>query len=184
MEGRCGQRIRTSREGQPLISKEVTYRRDVVAADREQVRDLVASSRFFSEHEIDVAAELVEERLSKGLKSGYHFLFAEDRGHLLGYTCYGPIACTKGRFDLYWIIVQPQLRGMGLGRRLLTETEILIRRQGGERIYVETSSREQYSPTRGFYVSCGYELCAALKGFYSEGDDKMIYMKILGSSIG
>jgi ribosomal protein S18 acetylase RimI-like enzyme len=167
-----------------LISKEITYRRDVVAADRERIRDLVASSPFFSTHEIDIAAELVEERLSKGLRSGYHFLFAEDRGRLLGYTCYGPIACTKDRFDLYWIVVQPQLRGMGLGRRLLTETEILIRRQGGERIYVETSSREQYSPTRGFYASCGYELCATLKGFYSEGDDKMIYVKILGSSIG
>ena len=184
MESLCGKRIRTSLERQPLISKKITYRRDLVADDCERVRDLVASSRFFSTHEIDVAAELVEERLSKGLQSGYHFLFAEDRGHLLGYTCYGPIACTKDRFDLYWIVVQPQLRGMGLGRRLLTETEILIRGMGGERIYVETSSREQYSSTRGFYASCGYELYAVLKGFYGEGDDKMIYMKILSPSIG
>jgi ribosomal protein S18 acetylase RimI-like enzyme len=156
----------------------------MIAGDCERVRDLVASSRFFSTHEIDVAAGLVEERLCKGLQSGYHFLFAEDRRHLLGYTCYGPIACTKDRFDLYWIVVQPQLRGMGLGRRLLIETETLIREMSGERIYVETSSREQYSLTRGFYVSCGYELCAALKDFYSEGDDKIIYMKILGPSTG
>lgn len=184
MESRCGKRIRTSLERQPLISKKIIYRRDVVAEDCERVRDLVVSSRFFSTHEIDVAAELVKERLSKGLQSGYHFLFAEDRGHLLGYTCYGPIACTKDRFDLYWIVVQPQLRGIGLGRRLLTETEILIRGMGGGRIYVETSSRERYSPTRGFYASCGFELSAALKGFYSEGDDKMIYMKVLSSSIG
>ena len=184
MEGRCGQRIRTSLERQPLISEKITYRRDVVADDCERVRDLVASSPFFSTHEIDIATELVEERLSKGLRSGYHFLFAEDKEHLIGYTCYGPIACTKDRFDLYWIVIQPQLRGMGLGRRLLTETEILIRGMGGERIYVETSSREQYSSTRGFYASCGYELCAVLKGFYSEGDDKIIYMKILSPSIG
>ncbi|OPL13721.1 MAG: hypothetical protein AVO38_12980 [delta proteobacterium ML8_D] len=163
-----------------MISKKITYRRDVLSEDYERIRDLVASSRFFSIHEIEVAAELVEERLSKGLQSGYHFLFAEDRGHLLGYTCYGPIACTKDRFDLYWIVVQPELRGIGLGRLLLNETETLTRGLGGERIYVETSSREQYSPTRGFYASCGYELCSVLKDFYSEGDDKMIYMKILG----
>ncbi|MFO8239440.1 MAG: GNAT family N-acetyltransferase [Dissulfuribacterales bacterium] len=167
-----------------MIGKKIAYRRDVVAEDCERIRDLVTSSRFFSTHEIDVAAELVEERLSKGLQSGYHFLFAEDGVHLLGYTCYGPIACTKDRFDLYWIVVQPQLRGKGLGRRLLAETEILVRGLGGERIYVETSSREQYSPTRGFYVTCGYELCATLKGFYGEGDDKMIYMKTLSPSIG
>jgi ribosomal protein S18 acetylase RimI-like enzyme len=167
-----------------LISAEITYRQDVIAADCERVRDLVASSRFFSSNEIDVAAELVEERLSKGLGSGYHFLFAEDRGHLLGYTCYGPIACTEDSFDLYWIVIRSQLRGMGLGRRLLAETETLIEQQGGKRVYVETSSREQYSPTRGFYTGRGYELCATLKDFYREGDDKMIYVKVLSSTRG
>jgi ribosomal protein S18 acetylase RimI-like enzyme len=167
-----------------LISTGITYRQDVIAADCERVRDLVASSGFFSTDEIQVAAELVEEHLAKGLRSGYHFLFAEDRGRLLGYTCYGPIACTEDSFDLFWIVVQPELRGRGLGRRLLAETETLIQQQGGKRVYVETSSREQYAPTRGFYPACGYVLCATLKDFYREGDDKVIYVKILRSPTG
>jgi len=88
----------------------LTFRETPIPADIEAVRAIVSSSGFFSESEIEVAAELVEERLSKGLSSGYYFLFAEDAERMLGYACYGPIPCTAASWDLYWIAVQPDLR--------------------------------------------------------------------------
>jgi hypothetical protein len=50
---------------------------------------------------------------------------------------------------------------------------------GGKRIYVETSSREQYRPTRSFYSCCGYCKEATLEDFYSSGDHKVIYLRML-----
>ena len=44
---------------------------------------------------------------------------------------------------------------------------------------METSSREQYGPTRGFYLDRGYEFVAVLRGFYDKGDDKIILVKTL-----
>jgi ribosomal protein S18 acetylase RimI-like enzyme len=62
---------------------------------------------------------------------------------------------------------------------LLKKVEEKIREMGGKRIYVETSSREQYEPTRLFYSRCGYRKEATLKNFYSPGDDKVIYLRVL-----
>jgi D-alanine-D-alanine ligase len=147
--------------------------------DPEHVREIVESTGFFSPAETAVAVELVEERLQRGLESGYLFLFAERGDAMLGYSCYGPIAGTRSSFDLYWIAVHHDFRTQGLGSWLLRETETLIRDQGGTRIYVETSSREQYVPTRRFYERHGYFREALLKDFYAPGDGKVVYVKVL-----
>jgi GNAT superfamily N-acetyltransferase len=123
--------------------------------------------------------ELAQERLTKGDPSGYHFILAEQYGRLAGYTCYGPIPCTRNSFDLYWIAVHPEYQRKGLGRRLIRETEARIRKAGGNRIYVDTSQRDQYASTRAFYEGCGYRLETVLKDFYAPEDGKVIYCKVL-----
>jgi ribosomal protein S18 acetylase RimI-like enzyme len=144
----------------------------------ERVRRIVVSSGFFSEAEIEIAVELVEERLNKGIESGYYFLFAEQDQKVCGYSCFGPIPCTRESYDIYWIAVQEELRGSGLGAEILRNVEERIMEMGGKRIYVETSSREQYQPTRSFYSRCGYRREATLENFYSSGDHKVIYLRV------
>ena len=51
---------------------------------------------------------------------------------------------------------------------------------GGSRVYVETSSREQYLPTRAVYERCGYHVGATLDDFYAPGDGKVIFVRVLG----
>ena len=159
----------------------VQLRDTVLPADAAAVRDIVASTGFFHPPEIDVAVELVQEHLSRGSASGYLFLFAEHAGRVVGYTCYGPIACTVGSFDLYWIAVHHDHRGRGLGRYLLAATEERIARAAGRQVYIETSGRAQYAPTQHFYEACGYTRAAVLADFYAPGDDKIIYAKALPS---
>ena len=162
------------------MSDLVTLRREVRAADIPAIARLAQATGFFTAEEVAVAAELAEERLSKGKASGYRFLFAEDAANaLLGYACFGPIPCTISSFDLYWIIVDPRQQGHGLGKRLIQATEAEIPALGGTRVYIETSSRELYHPTRRFYERCGYALEAVLKDFYTPEDDKLIYRKSL-----
>jgi GNAT superfamily N-acetyltransferase len=157
----------------------LSYRSEVRSEDRQTVRAILESTGFFYPEEIGVAVELVEERLQRGVGSGYHFEFAEIGGEVAGYACYGPIACTRASFDLYWIGVRTEHRRAGLGRRLLARAEEQIRRLGGQRVYVETSSRAQYEPTRRFYLACGYRQEAQLEDFYAPGDGKTIFLKVL-----
>lgn len=155
------------------------FRSDPSHSDLRTVQEIVSSSGFFSPAEIEVALEVLNERITKGESSGYYFFFAETGERVVGYACFGPIPCTKSSYDLYWIAVRPDLRGSGIGRKILWRVEDEIRRVRGTRIYVETSSRELYRPTRGFYTRSGYQEEATLKDFYAPGDDKIVYLKIL-----
>lgn len=155
----------------------IAYRDTVVPGDRQAVRRIVESTGFFSPAEVDVAVELVDERLAKGAASGYEFLFAEQDGRVLGYTCYGPIAATAASFDLYWIAIDKHCQNHGLGRRLMEQSEQRIAAAGGRAVYAETSNRPQYTPTRAFYERFGYTRAALLPDFYAPGDDKVVYVK-------
>ena len=152
--------------------------RDTVRpADTEAVRELVLATGFFNAEEVEIAAELVAERLQRGPASGYEFLFSERDGRLLAYSCFGRIPCTLASWDLYWIAVHPDAQGTGLGRHLLQETEQRVLSRGGQALYAETSGRAQYVPTRAFYTHCGYKTAAVLEDFYAPGDAKHVFVK-------
>jgi GNAT superfamily N-acetyltransferase len=157
----------------------IDFRYEAVASDPQAVQDIVSSSGFFNPAEVDIAVELVQERLARGTASGYFFVFAEGAGRVLGYTCYGPIAGTAESFDLYWIAVHRDHQGRGLGRVLMDETERLILNSGGRRVYAETSGRPQYQPTRRFYERLGFVRETQLRDFYGPGDDKVFFVKCL-----
>lgn len=159
-----------------------TLRSHVLPSDRGAVRRIVETTGFFRPDEVDVAVELVDETLAKGEAAGYYFIFAEIDGSVAGYACYGPIACTLGSYDLYWIAVDPSRQGQGVGQVLLQESERQILQRGGRHIYIETSGRPQYTPTRAFYERCGYEVAAVLTEFYDRDDDKVVWRKICESA--
>ncbi|MDR3640443.1 MAG: GNAT family N-acetyltransferase [Humidesulfovibrio sp.] len=162
------------------------WRTRVLPGDAEAVRRLVEATGFFNAEEIIIAGELVQEHLAKGDASGYFYVFAEGgeedggpRRGLAGYACFGPTPGTADSFDLYWIAVDPRVQGQGLGGLILARAEADMAARGARGIYVETSSRGQYQPTRGFYEKHGYAARARLNGFYQAGDDKIIYNKRL-----
>lgn len=157
----------------------VTYRDRLFPRDVALVRRLVAEAGCFRDDECDTAVELVEDCLARGVRSGYRFVFAEADGCTVGYACYGPIPCTIGRFDIYWLAVSPDCRRAGLGSRLLAQSEARSCEEGARRVYVETSSRPAYAGARGLYLDAGYAVVAILSDFYADGDAKLIYMKRL-----
>ncbi len=161
---------------------EFVLREAVRPSDVAAVRDLVRRTGYFNDDEVRIAAELVEARLAKGPASGYEFLFADRGDALLGYSCWGHVDGTRDSYDLYWIAVSDELRGQGIGRNLLHETEARIAARGGGRIWVETSGRAQYAPTRAFYERCGYQLEAELRDFYGPGDSKRIYARSIADA--
>jgi ribosomal protein S18 acetylase RimI-like enzyme len=155
------------------------FRTNVTEQDLENVRRITESTGFFYKEEIETAVDLVQDRLTKGLRSGYYFLFAEQDGRTVGYTSFGPIACTRESYDLYWICVDGAYRGRGLGTQLLEQSEDAIHELGGTRVYIETSARPLYAPTRAFYLARGYTQVAELEDYYAPGDAKVIYLRVL-----
>jgi ribosomal protein S18 acetylase RimI-like enzyme len=154
-------------------------RHHVEPQDPQRVRRLAESTGFFNLVEVAVAEELVTERIAKGPASGYNFVFVDLGGRMAGYACYGPVPLTASGFDLYWIVVAPDLQGQGIGRLLIQETERLIRQAGGSKVYIETSGRDQYEGTHAFYRRTGYQVESRLDDFYAPGDAKVIFSKKL-----
>ncbi len=159
--------------------EQVQLRKEVRKDDLSRVETIVRSTGFFREDEVVVAVELVEERLRKGAESGYEFIFAEVNGETVAYSCFGLIPCTLHSFDLYWIATHKDHMNRGIGRELLKESESAIYLMGGHAIYVETSSRELYEPTRAFYENNEYFIKSHYENFYDEDDDKIVYVKYL-----
>jgi len=162
----------TTRAGRP-----VELRHTLRDADRRAIAALVEATGMFSAAEVEIAAELVDERLERGADCDYRFAVAEIEERVVGYACFGPIPCTVSSYDVYWIAVDPTEQGRGVGRRLLADVEKRVVDLGGTRIYVDTSGRDAYAPTRAFYERMGYKRAAALTDFYAPGDAKIVYVK-------
>jgi len=164
---------------QTATASNITFRTEVVPSDPLAVRQIVAATGKFRPAEVEVAVELVDERLQKGPTSGYEFVFAEQDGKVVGYACFGRITVTVASYDVYWIAVDPRAQARGLGKAILSRAEEAIWGAGGQRIFIETSGRPDYWATRAFYEACGYRQESRVADFYAPGDDKVLYGKSL-----
>ncbi len=148
--------------------------------DRKSIEEILRSTGFFYEFEIETALEIADETLEKGTeKSGYYWLRATDEDGVIAFANYGRNAFSTHSWDLYWIAVHQNSRNKKLGSVMLKAIEDDVRKLGGKILWIETSGRPLYASTEGFYRKNGYQLAASLKDFYGTGDPKQIYSKVL-----
>ncbi|MCE9584040.1 MAG: GNAT family N-acetyltransferase [Planctomycetes bacterium] len=150
--------------------------RDLHAADRPAIERLLHGAGNFNAAEIAVALEVVDAGLVPG-QTDYELIVAADGEAVLGYACWGLASMSDGTWDLYWVAVDPQGRGRGIGRLLVEHCEERVRDAGGRSLLVETSSRTGYEGTLAFYRVLNYEVLARLRDYYIAGDDKIILGK-------
>lgn len=158
---------------------------------RSKIEEIVVATGVFSREEAEVALEVFDEGLGLQVSGGglrlqpatrnpqpdYEFVGAFDGDELLGYACFGPTPSTQGTYDLYWIAVHPAAQRSGAGAALMAEVERQLNERGARMVVVETSSRDDYAPTRSFYHKRGYTEAARLRGFYAPGDDRVVLTK-------
>jgi ribosomal protein S18 acetylase RimI-like enzyme len=146
-------------------------------AHRARLEQLTRATGLFREEEVRAAVELLDESLAGD--DDYRFVGAFEADQLMGYACWGPTPGTTGTYDLYWIVVDREHQGRGIGTQLLAEVEQRRTTHDARLIVVETSSRDEYRPTRAFYEARGYARAATVPGYYAPGDDLVIYTKDL-----
>lgn len=149
--------------------------------DRQPVEAMTQACGVFRADEIAVAMEVFDAALGIGRKRDpdYELAGLELDGTLAGWICWGPTPCTLGTFDLYWIVVDPQFHGQGVGGALVAEME---RRIAGRArmVVVETAGRADYASTRAFYEKLEYQVGARITDYYAPGDDLVTYIKRFG----
>lgn len=99
--------------------------------------------------------------------------------HVLGYACFGATPMTDATFDLYWLVVAEKARGRGVGGTLLGAVEAELKQRGARIVRVETSNLEGQGGARRFYEKTGFGLAGAIPNFYREGDDLLLFAKVL-----
>ena len=157
---------------------DITFRSTLGGNDREDIRQILESTGVFYDFEVRVALEIVDDFLSDHSGSEYFFIVAEENGKAVAYINFGPTPCTQVSWDIYWIAVRNDLKNKGLGKILLKMAEDSIREKKGVNIWVETSSRKDYDPTRAFYLKQGYRVASELTDFYNYSDNKVIFHKL------
>ena len=149
-----------------------------LSSDLAAVPKLLRATDMFSAEEIAIARSL----LLAPEEEGYRFVFVDRDRALAGFACFGRIPATIASFDLYWLAVDPLVQRSGYGRRLLRTVEARVRVLGGNRLYIDTSARPQYLPTRAFYSAMGYHVAAELPDYFRPGEGKVIFCKALSEA--
>ena len=173
----------TDGHGRPVTDPVI---RTLVDSDRPAVLDILTRAGNFSQEEINVAMELVDEWLVDGEASGYLTHVVEesdaDARTVRGYVCVGPAPMTHGTFDLYWIAVDPDAQGRGFGALLLAAAEQEVQARRGHLLLIETASQTSYGAAVRFYERSGYRLVSRIEDYYRTGDDKLTFAKRLRES--
>jgi ribosomal protein S18 acetylase RimI-like enzyme len=137
----------------------------------------------FTEIEVGTVREMLETFLHPEPRDDHTFVVYRngESNSIQAFACYGPIALTDCNWDLYWICVERCRQGSGIGSRLLAAIEQDVREQHGRAVYLETSDSTLYRGAREFYERNGYQVVAHIDDFYTPGEGKVIYRKVLAN---
>lgn len=153
--------------------------RPTVPEDTATLLALAEGTGVFKPHEIVALNEVLDDYHATNHAEGHRSVTFEHAGQVAGFAYYAPAAMTDRTWYLYWIAVSKQVQARGTGGTLLRHAEDDIRQARGRVLFIETSSLPHYDLTRRFYLKHGYEQAAALRDYYADGDDMVVFRKKL-----
>ena len=156
--------------------------RSLLPSDRAQLIDILSQGAGFRSEEVACAIELLDAALAPAdgrRRYEARVAVADDSGARARYACFGATPMTEAAYDLYWLVVAQDARGRGIGAGLSTAVEEELKQRGARIVRVETSSLEGQGGARRFYEKTGFRLAGAIANFYREGDDLLVFAKVL-----
>ena len=150
--------------------------REMTAPDKPQLMALLKATPEFMPDEILVADEVIDTYLDSPGRD-FQIMVAEISSRIVGYVCFGLTPLTLTTWDIYWMAVALDKRGIGIGAALLKNAENKIQKAGGRLVLIETSSKPNYLSTRHFYLKKGYKRVSRIRDFYAPGDHRLTFEK-------
>lgn len=77
--------------------------------------------------------------------------FAKSGQEIIGAACVNPFT-----FVLHFLVVRPEWRRRGVGRKLLQAAESTAKRYGGKSLKVDFSVADEFAGADAFFRECGY----------------------------
>ncbi len=143
----------------------------------EEYLNTAADTGVFNDKELAVLAEVLEE-LKNNQRTSYILLEDSLDGKLTAFIIFGRTPLTEFVWDIYWLVVNRQVQGKGIGKRLLLEAEKYICGVTPRAaLRLETSTLKRFSAARGLYKKANFQEAGRLPNFYSAGDDLIIFYK-------
>jgi len=154
--------------------------RSLFKKDRARLLSMLIKTRAFTSAEIDVAMELVDIVLEDPIQKDYQiYCMVDDQDQVIGYICYGSTPMALGTFDLYWIAVDPDFQEQGVGSKLISFLEELVKAEGGRLILADASTIPHYEKTLKFYLKNGFQEVGRVPDYYHPGNDRITFCRRL-----
>ncbi len=166
--------------------------RPVTSDDRQAVHRLALVNRMFEPEEMDGIDQLLSGYLDSSRPDDYWVVAVPQDadpngspdgsvdGAVLGAAYYAPEPFADRVWNLYFLAVDPDAHGRGVGTALTGHVTEHLRAAGEDVarvLLVETSSTEAYRPARNFYLSRGFAEEARIRDYYGPGDDKVVFWR-------
>ena len=141
---------------------------------------LAEATGLFESNQIEELTQMLNQHLgdeadSKGI------WFTDYDNEPVGVAYVAPERMTDGTWNLYLIAIHPDHQKQGRGAALLQYVEQMLTERGERVLLVETSGTDDFEYVRAFYRNNGYEEEARIRDFYTDGVDKIVFRKLLGS---
>ncbi len=162
--------------------------------DRQAVHRLALVNRMFEPEEMNGVDQMLSGYLDRS-RPDDHWVVAVPQdadadgaadgtagGAVLGAAYYAPEPFADRVWNLYFLAVDPDAQGRGVGTALTRHVAEHLHAAGEDVarvLLVETSSTEAYRQARTFYAARGFEEEARVRDYYGPGDDKVVFWRRL-----
>lgn len=163
------------------MDKESIQLEPMRAGDIDAAVELVRKA--MNEHEAAWARTTLEFHFAcaaRGLDDSRSYLLYRENERLLGVVglhkyIWGP----PENVWLAWFAVHPDCHGRGVGGRLVDYVEMLARRAGCRKFFVETYDSTAFDKARSFYLKKGFVEAGRIADYLPDGSSMVVYRKSL-----
>ncbi|MFH1878963.1 MAG: GNAT family N-acetyltransferase [Candidatus Omnitrophota bacterium] len=148
----------------------------MIKDNKEILMEIASGTGVFRDCDLSILDEVAGDCFKNPPE--YTLLSENIDGKKAGFIIFGRTPLTDFAWDIYWVVVDKQFQGRGLGTILIKKAEDHItREQPRAVIRIETSTREEYSSARRLYIKTGYGEVGTIPNFYSANDGITFYSK-------
>lgn len=126
-------------------------------------------------------SEMLPDMLAPALagETEAFWLTCHSGGEAVGLCYTVPEDLADGTWNMLALAVRPDMQGKRLGAALVKAAEQHLKDKAQRILIVDTSGTDDFALTRKFYTQNGYDEEARIRDFWAEGDDKVIFRKVL-----